>query len=324
MNLAGDFPEAPSVVVPTKARAADVCRLITSLLGQSLLPREIIIVDQSATDEPRRAVEEAWANRSRDSQPELVYIHDPAIDGSAEARNEGLRRSKSPWVVFFDDDAVPVNDCLLLLGQAFAGHSELLALGGIISNYTAPPTWLRLFRRLFYRGPFWDERQHVYWNSASYSPGQIIPTGKLNGGCMAFRTQILTRIGGFDARYRGPSVGEDVEISQRLLRLTGSTKTLAMVGGALMSHLSSGAWKARNRRQEFEIIAAHYSYRKNLPHSTPNVLRFAWMCFGILLSASASSLRRWSLQPLTSPLAGIRCVRSGYDGCPFLQSEHSK
>lgn len=40
---------------------------------------------------------------------------------------------------------------------------------------------------------------------------------------------------------------------------------------------------------------------------------------GLWLSACTAALRRLRWQPIASLLNGIRCVRSGYRGCAFLE-----
>ena len=136
---------------------------------------------------------------------------------------------------------------------------------------------------------------------------------------MAFRSTPLRAAGGFDSRYRGASVGEDIEISLRLTRSSGPNNVLALVGGALIVHSSTGTWKDGSRRLGTEIVATHYWYRKNLPHTLQNAARYLWMCCGILLFATGSALRRRNLQPLRSVLAGVRCISSEYADADFLR-----
>lgn len=320
----GPVGSRSSLVIPTKNRAPAIERLLHLLVarGTQLASAgigEIVIVDQSASPSLSRLPNAAWS--SNGDEPRLMYLHAPWIDGAAAARNAGFRMSSAPYVIFLDDDALPEQGCLELLVQVLDRHPQLYAAGGLVSNYTPPPLPARLFRRIFYRPPLYDERQPVYWRARDYATCKLIPSSKLTGCCMVFRREALERCGGFDARYRGASVGEDVEISVRLARLANRPDAIALVGGAFVRHASEGGWKHNPRSIEFEIVATHYWLRRGYPWNLANRFRFAWMCAGLLLWTLASSLKRRDPAPLRSFLAGVRSTRSGYRGCPFLGPE---
>lgn len=308
-----------SIVIPTKNRAEAVQGLVRTLAEQTERHAEIVIVDQSACFSCDRVLDPACTSTGNERR--LVYLHAPWIDGAAAARNAGFAVSTAPYVVFLDDDAIPEPGCLELLVETLDRHPQLLAAGGLVSNYSPPPLPARVFRRVFYLRPLYDERQPIYWQARSYPRGALIRCGKLNGGCMAFRREALEACGGFDSRYRGSSIAEDIEISARLLKLAGRRDAIALVGGALIYHASEGSWKRNPRSIEFEIVATQYWFRRNYPWNLANRLRFAWMCAGLLLWSLASSLKRLDAGPLRSFLAGVRSIRNGYRGCPFLKAD---
>ncbi len=305
-----------SVVIPTKNRTDSVEAAILALARQTAPPAEIIVIDQSA--DPARSIE-AMVSRQAGAGCRLTYVHAPEVGGAAEARNVGLRLANCPLVLFLDDDAVPEPDCLAELGRALRDHPELKAVAAVISNYTPPPRAWLLFRRIFWRGVLWDERQPVYWSAAGTSGGGLVRTRKLNGGCMAFRAATLKALGGFDPRYRGASIGEDIEVSERTARVFSPRRPLALVRSARIYHESKGDWKNDGRRLEFELVATHYWYFRNLPPTVGNGIRFAWMALGMGASALISALSRRRSGPLRSVLAGWTCIRSRYAGCPFLE-----
>lgn len=306
-----------SVVIPTKNRPQTVEKLIRALAANPSRVAEIIVVDQSESGVLGEHLAPAGATTDKAA---ILYRHAPEIDGAAAARNAGFTMSSSPYVVFLDDDAIPAPGCLELLVETLEAHPALLAVGGLVSNYSPPPWPARLLRWIFYRPPLRDERQPAYWKARSYARGALIRSSKLTGSCMAFRREALERCGGFDPRYRGPSVGEDVEISTRLLRLAGRHDAIALVGGAFTHHASEGSWKRNPRANEFEIVATHYWFHRNYPRTLANRVRFAWMCTGLLLWSLAASLRRLHAGPLLSFAAGVRSILNGYRGCPFLHA----
>ena len=310
---------AVSAVIPVKDRPADLRNILAALLRQTLPPAEIVVVDQSESNACADAARQVYAEHGPAGLPPLIYVHDPSIDGLTAARNEGLRRGAAPLVAYFDDDAVPVPDTLLVLATALQQRPELVGAGGIITNYSPPPAPAYWLSRIFRRGPFWDERQPIYWNWSRYASGEIAPSAKLNGGCMVIRREALLAIKGFDSRYRGSSVGEDIEVSQRLAA-RGGARSLALVGGAFLEHRSRGGWKAVDRSLEFQVVSSHYLFRSDPARTRLNGLRLCWLLAGLLLLAAVSSFRRRHAGPLRSFAAGVRCIAADYAGCPFLRS----
>jgi hypothetical protein len=88
---------AISAVIPSYNRAHLVARAITSVLNQSLLPAEIIIVDDGSTDDTEQAVRR-FGDRVR-------YIRQEN-GGGARARNRGVQEAAYGWVAFLDSDDV--------------------------------------------------------------------------------------------------------------------------------------------------------------------------------------------------------------------------
>ena len=75
-----------SIVIPTKNRPDDLGEAVQSILSQTVLPTQLIIVDQSATEESRQRVKATWDAASLSTHGpavDLIYIHDTSITGAA-------------------------------------------------------------------------------------------------------------------------------------------------------------------------------------------------------------------------------------------------
>lgn len=96
--------EAPllTVVVPVRNRAALVLRTLDSIAAQTLRPFDILIVDSASTDDTLHIVTR-WAERHRSPQLRIEVVHHP-VAGASAARNCGLARVRTPYVLFFDSD----------------------------------------------------------------------------------------------------------------------------------------------------------------------------------------------------------------------------
>ena len=96
------FPETDpdrtkvTAIVPVYNRERTVKRAIDSILFQSHMPEEIIVVDDCSTDRTREVLE-GYGER-------IVRIYLPRNSGPSKARNEGIRHARSDWIAFLDSD----------------------------------------------------------------------------------------------------------------------------------------------------------------------------------------------------------------------------
>ena len=110
----GQAPPRFSVVIPVYQRAHVVGRALRSVLAQTWLPAEILVVDDGSTDAVEAAVYEATAEAS---VPTRVLRHD-ANRGANAARNTGVAAARGSWVSFLDSDDVWHQDRLARHAEA--------------------------------------------------------------------------------------------------------------------------------------------------------------------------------------------------------------
>lgn len=99
--------ETISVIIPTYNRAKTIEYCIKSILEQTLLPNEIIIVDDTSTDNTESIVESLNNNLIR-------FIKLDKNSGAQVARNIGITKAKSKWIAFLDSDDMWENNKLEL------------------------------------------------------------------------------------------------------------------------------------------------------------------------------------------------------------------
>lgn len=301
-----------SAIIPTKNRAALLAEVVSCLLEQTVPVDELIVVDQSESDQGRVLVEELLAAAPPERRPALTYLWDRAIDGAAAARNVGLDLATMDIVICIDDDMIPEPDALERLREHYRRHPEVTAITPVITNYKPPPLRERLFRTIFCRGPFRDDRQPVYWSWRRYSGARLVPVGMLGGGMLSVRR---TGLGGirFDRRYRGASVGEDIDLSWAL-RARGAC--LAIATDARVVH--NRAPRPAARYEEATLTSWGFVFDKHQPKTLGNRLAFLWFVTGVMLGAACASLHSCTLEPLRSACLGLLILRRDYAGSRFL------
>ncbi len=303
-----------SVVTPTKNRPVLLADAIRALLAQTVLPDELIVVDQSDDDRGRRQVELLIDAVPAARRPRLVYLLDRSINGAAAARNAGFDRATGDIVICYDDDVVAEPTTIERLLIHYQASPALAGLAPVITNYAPPGRLHRLHRRIFSLGPFRDERQPVYWFWRHYAGPTQVPVRMFTGACMSFRRSALAGIR-HDARYRGASIGEDIDLCWSLGR--GGAR-LAIATDARIVH--NRAPRPAARPEEAMIAAWGFLYRKHLPKTPATRLAFAWYVTGVLVSSTVAALKLRTLDPLRSARAGLRALRTDFAGSSFLSA----
>ena len=93
----GEMTATVSVVIPTYNRAGLLAKAVESVLAQSVLPDEVVIVDDGSTDNTRELCAQ-WPSPVR-------YIHQENA-GVAAARNRGIAEARGRYIAFLDSDDV--------------------------------------------------------------------------------------------------------------------------------------------------------------------------------------------------------------------------
>ena len=123
-----------TVIVPTYNRAHYLDECLSALLGQSVQPRQILVVDDGSTDDTA-AVVGAYGAR-------VEYLRQPNA-GKASALNLGLGAAVGADVWIFDDDDVADPDALKLLHTALHQTPGAGFAFGHYDNFTDGPDGVR-------------------------------------------------------------------------------------------------------------------------------------------------------------------------------------
>jgi GT2 family glycosyltransferase len=288
-------PAAPtlSVLIPTLNRPHDLMIAVKTLLRQTHLPQELIIVDQSASDDSERQVRALFAQRdAAATQFELRYTRDPGIRSLAIARNLLLDQNRCSIFLFLDDDVELEPDFVEKLLEGYAEDSAVTGISGIITNYKPGGFASRLWSRVFVHGPFLDERQQIYYRAAELRSAGRIVVSRFGGGLMSFRTE---RIAGlrFDKNLKGSSEGEDVDFC---LHLPAGAR-LEIDPRARLVHKASITARKNEHWIASVVRGSSYLYYRNWRKGLRNRTAFAWLMCGFAMLSLAASARRLTLSP---------------------------
>jgi GT2 family glycosyltransferase len=287
---------AVSIVVATHQRRQRLERLVRALEAQAGSPEfEVLIVDDASTD----GTPQELARLARDSAVPLRPLRLERNAGPATARNLGWRTATAPLIAFTDDDCLPQPGWLGALVRGFDDAD-------MVQGRTLPnPSEARR------RGPF----SHTL---------RIDGEGGFYETCnMAYRTELLERLDGFDEEFRFP-YGEDLDLAWRA-KTAGARSTFRR--DAVVYHdVSTSSFLAhvrRTRRVEGVVLVAskHPALRSHLgvrvfsQRSHPPAL-VAGAGLALLATARGSRLRAPAGAALLTPYGWYRVRSKPLHGSP--------
>ncbi len=281
-----------SVIIPTKDRVVDLVITIQTLFRQSVLPQELIIVDQSLDPESRTQVERLYSEADDQIRRrlKLIYMGDASVPGAAVARNRAMDMAQGAVWLFLDDDVLLEPEFIQKLLAAYG--PGVTGVSGVITNYSSPPIFRRLWEFLFEVGPFRDDRQSVYRKAENLRNTPPIRVRKLGGGLMSFRAERIRGLR-FDENLHGACFGEDIDFCARLPR----NRVLLITPQARLVHKRSPEGRNPVHWLDLHAQGANYMRQRHWRMGIWNNLCFAWLNVGYALAATLSSVRRISLEP---------------------------
>jgi GT2 family glycosyltransferase len=174
-------PPSPDISVVicayTEARWHDLVAAIHSAHGQSVQPREIIVVvDHNPT----------LLERVHAEVPYVIAVENQEARGLSGARNSGIAAATGAVIAFLDDDGVAAPDWLEHLLAAYA-TPEVIGVGGPVE-----PLWR-------HGRPPWFPAEFDWVVGCTYRglPAVAAPVRNLIGCNMSFRREVLEAVGGF-------------------------------------------------------------------------------------------------------------------------------
>ena len=183
IRVDGNYRPKVTVIVPTYNEAEFIQSKLDNIYDQdypkSLL--EVIVVDSASIDGTTELVKE-WSSKHRDINLEL--IKEPIRRGMVPALNYALQHCQihGEITVFTDVDAFWDTDALTRITKYFADPSV-----GAITASIMPTTMANKFLERAYRN---------YYNLLRVAESKLHSTPIHNGALVAFRTRLLSKIGG--------------------------------------------------------------------------------------------------------------------------------
>jgi mycofactocin system glycosyltransferase len=266
-----------TVVIPVRDRPRQLDRLLTGL-GRALA---VIVVDDASVDH------EAVAAVARRHGAEMVALETNV--GPAGARNAGLARVMTPFVVFIDSDVVVEPAAIDTMLRHFTDPGLAMVAPRVLGLESARPNWITRYE---------DARSSLDVGSDSSSVRPRSPVTWVSSTCLVARVDALGS--GFDASMR---VGEDVDL---VWRLVDEGRRVRFEPAASVRHEHRASLRAWLGRKFFYGTGAHPLAERHPDDIAPVVLP-PW---GAALLVVLAAQRRWSL-PVAGAIGVATAARIG-------------
>jgi O-antigen biosynthesis protein len=249
-------PTAPpvTVVVPTCGRPEVMRRSLQALTSLDYPDYEVLVVDNTPHLPGTNELVAGYAAHDR----RVRYVTEPRR-GVSNARNRGLAEARGRIVAFADDDVLVDRDWLNALTAGFLDEQVAAVTGLVLASELETPaqTWIEQyggFGKGYLRKRFdqtgWETEEGGGFHRVEAAPGLLYPysPGVFGSGAnMAFRTDVLRRLGGFDPLL-GPGAsalsGEDIDV---LLRVVLDGRAIVYSPAAIVWHRHKPEMRALRR-----------------------------------------------------------------------------
>lgn len=241
-------------MVPVLNGAGRVATCVSSILGQTRPPEDVIVVDNGSTD----------ATAARAAAAGATVVSEP-VRGVYRARNAGWSSTQADVVAFTDADCEPDPDWLERLVEPFSDPAVAAVGGDAVLGQVRTPAqrWVTLRGFLSQRANF----EHAFM--------PFFATANA-----AFRRSALEKVGGFEESFLS---GGDTDLSWRVQAFAGGRLVFrpeARVVHHFAEHWSEITSRSRRYAGGHAILAVRWSRWPALAASQGTLLqrtRGAWL-----------------------------------------------
>lgn len=300
------------MIICTKDRPQDVIRCIESILTQTLLPEEILVVDGSHTTGL-----ESELKRHFNKKAKVTYIH--TRPGLTYQRNVGIEASHQDIIVFLDDDVILTKDYLKEIMTVFQSDIQR-EVGGVTGEIIGRQDdyfvrrilsfGYQIFATVFLLLRYGDGKFQASGFPTVIRSGTVDKITKIEylvGANMSFRRKTFDE---FRFDEKSPYWDDD-DIAYRVSRKYQNIYTPF----AKLVHTVSplGGQERGNLRLRRDVEGHYHHFKKNLPQSFKHRFAFHWSLIGLFVTELIRAMLERDTSGLRGLAAGMKWVYLKHD-----------
>jgi GT2 family glycosyltransferase len=192
-----------TLVIPT-INNKDIKRTLKSVFSNTILPNQIIIIDQNKNNSSACKIKKIFNDRKYDNFKFLKIYSNPSL---TKAKNLSIKHVKSKKIIFLDDDMI-IDKFFFFIAMRLSFKIYRI-ISGIVVNQNIKITY---FYNIFFHNIFKDNRQFFFSKKKINYPRLYVA-----GGITLYDKIIFNRIR-FDEKYLIHNY-EDVDFCLRVKSL---------------------------------------------------------------------------------------------------------
>ena len=299
-----------SVVIATKNRLKDIIKCIESILIQTLLPDEIVIVDASDTQELKSRIKEFKAEKTK-----IIYLHTRA--GMTYQWNIGVKNSFGDIIFILDDDTILEKDFIKEIVNVFENDKER-KIGGVCGDiinvgniktknrsvmHSLKGTISIILATIFFHITIGNGKFRLSgFPTHRYGTNKIANVEFLPGGLTAYRKEVFKEFM-FDENIRFMA---DDEFSYRVSRKYQNVYTPY---ARLVHNFSPIARENIYLRRKLFIESYCHHFKKNLPQTFKHKFAFYMSIYGLFVMEIIGMVRTRNADGLKGLKDGLLEIR---------------
>lgn len=270
-----------SIIIVTYQRLADLGECLDSVLNQSVLPNEVVIVDNAAGCEVEQLVS-AVRPRFDVRSVAIRCIKNSGGNSLASGRNAGAKNVSGDIVLYLDDDVILDEKYIEEVLKVYRGFPSALGVQGYIVNSNPKYLWFKnLLGKVFFLGYLAEDDCRVFPSGGTTYPSplnSVLNCQWLSGANHSYNRQVLLS-SGYDQNLKKWSQCEDIDFSYRVYKK--NPESLYITPHARLVHKVSPAGRMPKKElvQMCEIYELYFFY-KNYAQSFGNWGVYLWSRIG--------------------------------------------
>lgn len=264
-----------SIIIPTYNRVEDLNKCLDSIRFQTILPKEIVIVDDSDNNEIQDLLEHIKIE-FKEKSIFLKYIRNKKEKSLAIARNTGIEYTAGDIILFLDDDVILDKDYIKQILKVYEKHPDALGVQGYITNIDFNRFW-NTVHKIDLSGHFERNKCRVQTSTDATYPyllNDVILCQWLSGANHSYKRNIFQNFR-YDENLKKYSYKEDVDMSYRIFKV--HPNSLFITPHAKLIHNLSKEGRIPNKMLlNMKQVYTLYFFYKNIDQNIINKMIFIW------------------------------------------------